>query len=189
MAERLRIDGPASVRETFREKIRAHKEELVAALKAEADLRDHGTRLLCTLRGYGYSLKIVERGGRYALIPCGAIEPSTDLLEQFERNHDAAVTVLMEDYRRAGIDPQKWHEVADWPVSDAFFVLLLRPDDLPPTPFQFGAGNVVIDGPKFLASLQADARRGPDAARARSGAVQADLLRLREMVTTKEQEV
>lgn len=143
------------------------------------------------------------------IIPRGAIAPSAALLEQFERDHDAAAAVLVETCRRAGVDPEEWHKAAarletaapeedgealaakaapppspvPWPAAAAAFTLLLTPDDLPSAPFRF-EGCTVTDRAKFLARLQADARRGPSGPRSRYGAAQADLVRLREMLTT-----
>lgn len=106
-AEGLRVDGPADVRGAFRERIRAHKQELIA------ELRERGERLLRALWDGGYQLEIVRRGGRYMIAPRGAIPPTVALLDQFERDHDAAATALAEVCRRAGIDPEERHRVAD----------------------------------------------------------------------------
>lgn len=72
---------------------------------------------------------------------------------------------------------------SDWPADAADFALLLTPDDLPVTPFEFGGAYcVVTDQRKFLAWLQADIRRGPAGPRAICGAIQGDLRRLQEML-------
>lgn len=76
----------------------------------------------------------------------------------------------------------------DWPAdlaAAADFALLLSPEDLPATPFDFGGPHcTVVDGGKFLSSLQADVRRGPAGPRAMYGAIQGDLRRLRGMLAT-----
>ena len=76
----------------------------------------------------------------------------------------------------------------DWPAdvaAAADFALLLTPDDLPATPFDFGGPHgIVVDADKFLWWLQADVRRGPAGPRAMSGVIQDDLRRLRRMLTT-----
>ncbi|HUY32080.1 MAG TPA: hypothetical protein VMV69_04810 [Pirellulales bacterium] len=79
------------------------------------------------------------------------------------------------------------NDVAPWPGAAADFAMLLTADDLPGVPFQFGGPHCVIaDGRRFLASLQADVRRGIDGPRAMYGAVQTDLIRLCEILTTTE---
>ncbi|MBI2481341.1 MAG: hypothetical protein HYV60_22685, partial [Planctomycetia bacterium] len=76
----------------------------------------------------------------------------------------------------------------DWPsdiAAAADFALLLTPDDLPATPFDFGGPHcIVVDADKFLRWLQADVRRGPISPRAMYGALQSDLRRLRGMFET-----
>lgn len=66
-----------------------------------------------------------------------------------------------------------------WPAALADLVLLLSPDDLPPTPFEFGGPHcVVTDGGRFLRWLKSDIRRGAKGVRARFGAIQTDIERL-----------
>ena len=71
----------------------------------------------------------------------------------------------------------------DWPTDLAAladWVLLLAPDDLPAAPFEFGGPYcIVVDPCKFIASLRTDIRRGASGSRARYGALQSDLRRLR----------
>ena len=78
----------------------------------------------------------------------------------------------------------------DWPVDLAAladWVLLLAPDDLPTTPLEFGGHYcVVVDRCKFIASLQTDIRRGASGPRARYGAIQSDLRRLRDLLIPNE---
>jgi len=69
----------------------------------------------------------------------------------------------------------------DWPAALADFVLLLGADDLPPA-FSLGPGRVVSDSDKFLRWVKADIRRGPSGPRARYGALQSDLERLRQLL-------
>ena len=72
--------------------------------------------------------------------------------------------------------PNDLAALADW-------VLLLAPDDLPATPFEFGGPYcVVVDECKFIASLKTDIRRGTSGPRARYGALQSDLHRLRDLL-------
>ncbi|MEO8495286.1 MAG: hypothetical protein ABI614_09460 [Planctomycetota bacterium] len=73
----------------------------------------------------------------------------------------------------------------DWPADVAAladFVLLLSVDDLPAAPFDDGPAATVVDAAKYLRWLQADVRRGPNGPRARYGAIQDDLRRLRDML-------
>lgn len=74
-----------------------------------------------------------------------------------------------------------------WPDADtaaaADLCLLLTPDDLPPAPFQFGGRwCVVVSRERFLAALQSDVKAGPRGPRAKTGALYADLRRLRTML-------
>ena len=85
----------------------------IPSLPIDADLWERGKRLLYALWDAGYRLEIIRTGDRYTIIPSGAIHPSAALLEHFDRDHDAAVTVLVETCRRAGIDPTEWHRVAE----------------------------------------------------------------------------
>jgi hypothetical protein len=73
----------------------------------------------------------------------------------------------------------------DWPPEIgalADFVQLLTPDDLPYPPFKLWTWCVVVDRTRFLATMQVDARIGPRNPRARFGALQADLLQLRNLL-------
>ena len=67
-----------------------------------------------------------------------------------------------------------------WPRDAAAFALLLAPDDLP-IPFDLRPGVKVIDAARFLAQLRRDIALGPRGPRARFGALQGDLVRLRDV--------
>lgn len=64
----------------------------------------------------------------------------------------------------------------------ASLILLLSPEDLPPTPFQRAPWGKVLDAAKFLAWLQRDAALGAASPRAFFGALQEDLRSIREIV-------
>ena len=66
-----------------------------------------------------------------------------------------------------------------WPTAAATFVLLLTPDDLPQQ-FEFGQGVTVVSRAKFLEALKRDTMLGPKGPRARYGALQGDIVRLRD---------
>ena len=67
----------------------------------------------------------------------------------------------------------------EWPAALADFVLLLGPDDLPSS-FSLGHGEAVMDSAKYLRWVQRDIKRGPMGPRARYGALQRDMERLRD---------
>lgn len=51
----------------------------------------------------------------------------------------------------------------------------VTPDQLPECPFALSSTSTIVDKAVWLHSLQGDARRGPNAARAKWGALQQDL--------------
>ncbi len=65
-------------------------------------------------------------------------------------------------------------DFADW-------ILRLSEKDLP-SEFQLHPGCDVVDVARFLAHLQLGIREGPEGVRARTGSLQADMLRLREIL-------
>ncbi len=67
--------------------------------------------------------------------------------------------------------------------SDAGWFLSLPVDTLPVEPFALAPGRTIKDPAKFFAVLRRDLQRGPDAPRARYGAIQNDLQRLRARLT------
>ena len=69
---------------------------------------------------------------------------------------------------------------ATWPHDAATFAALLAPDDLR-TPFDLRPGARVVDATRFLAQLRRDIALGPQGPRARFGALQGDLMRLRDI--------
>ena len=69
-----------------------------------------------------------------------------------------------------------------WPGDAADFCLLLTPDDLPEVPFDFSPGIMVMDAGKFLTWLKRDIKLGENSPRAVTGALQRDLVRLRELL-------
>lgn len=66
--------------------------------------------------------------------------------------------------------------------SLADLILLLTPDDLPPTPFELTPCRLVVDRHRFLASLQSDIRLGASSPRYRSGVLQEDLQTVRDLL-------
>ena len=75
---------------------------------------------------------------------------------------------------------------AEWSATDnelvTWFVNALETGALPAEPFSLWPHERVTDPPAFFAALQADIERGPGGARARTGAPQKRLQRLRELV-------
>jgi hypothetical protein len=71
-----------------------------------------------------------------------------------------------------------------WPYAVADFVLLLAPDDLPER-FKLRQGVEVVDSHLFLASLKRDVLRGAEGPRARWGALQKDLVTLKDLLVSK----
>jgi hypothetical protein len=61
------------------------------------------------------------------------------------------------------------------------WIQTVAPEQLPPAPFEAAPGVTVKDPPRWLAALQQDGRLGPNGARARYGAIQADLRRVYEL--------
>lgn len=69
-----------------------------------------------------------------------------------------------------------------WPADLARWALHLTVDDLPAAPFGLGPAEAVVDATKFLAWLQADVRLGRRSPRAMTGALQAELAVLHELL-------
>ena len=69
-----------------------------------------------------------------------------------------------------------------WPAALADFVLLLVPGDLPAPPFLITPAVQIVSRERFLNWLKADIYRGPTGPRARWGALQSDLQRLRDLL-------
>lgn len=68
-----------------------------------------------------------------------------------------------------------------WPAALADWALLLQPCDLP-VQFMLQEGVQVVDSGRFLGWLQRDVRLGPGDPPARYGALQGDLVRLRQIL-------
>jgi len=62
-------------------------------------------------------------------------------------------------------------QLVDWALN-------LTPDQLPSIPWELEKGKKVIGNEKFLASLQRDLREGPSSPRARTGAIESDLINM-----------
>ncbi len=81
-AEGLRVDGPAAIREVFRERIRAHKQELIDAIRKEEWERDEYQRRMSLARLKEVVRERLQRnrpeGKRstngVAICPCGSTE-------------------------------------------------------------------------------------------------------------------
>jgi len=148
------------------------------------------SELLSSLRRRGVDL--TPAGPQIRInAPAGVL---TDNDRRLIRVHKPALlaALLAMDEPSGERQPQK--QWADSQVAAAAdFVLLLTTSDLdiltPPleiqnSEIQFSTWSKISNRRKFLASLQADVRLGPAGPRGRTGAIQADLLRLRTRLLT-----
>jgi len=161
--ERLRYCPRSALTPDVLGRLKAHKADLLAILRPAPDLTP------------------VNQSDATA-VPWGSADAPGPMVDDFA-GEPADETELVAERQR----PNK-PRGGDWPAdvaAAADFALLLTPDDLPATPFDFGGPHcIVVDAGKFLRSLQADVRRGPAGPRSMYGAIQGDLRRLRGMLAT-----
>ena len=145
--------------------------------------------LLADCNVHGIRLALADGGGLEVDAPQDALTP--DLLARLKAHKGELLDMLKPaaeaaDETEQVTQPNDNARGGDWPAdvaAAADFALLLTPEDLPATPFDFGGPHgIVFDAAKFLRWLKADLRRGPAGPRAMYGAIQADLQRLRGML-------
>lgn len=96
--------------------------------------------------------------------------------------HENANTTLPHPQPQTPV-PRQSTPPLPWPHDAADFCLLLTPDDLPEPPVPISPGVTLVNRERFLVWLKRDILLGEDSPRARWGALQRDLVRLRNMLT------
>jgi hypothetical protein len=112
-----------------------------------------------------------------------------DILLKADRDPDPDVaTLLFSELRRCKAEAvtllqrDKDTRRAEWPAEVKALIDRFIISTVPESPFQLNAHTHVIDADLFYATLRRDIETGPNGPRARYGALQCDLMDLRDMI-------
>ena len=140
---------------------------------------DGGLKCKGPSRRLTQSLKAEVEALRPQLTALVACRPTPETAGQRAKPAPRQVYQTLLKATMAPIGPLPWEgraaELMNWAAG-------LTVEDLPPAPFDLRPGHTVQGGALWLASLQADVAAGPRGPRARTKALQADVVTLRGLV-------